>query len=315
MVFGGNPGTGKTTVARIVGKIFSAMGILKKGHLVETDRSGLVAEYAGQTGPKTNLRIDEALDGVLFIDEAYTLISSSGEDPFGHEAVQTLLKRMEDDRERLVVILAGYPVEMAILLHSNPGLSSRFSRNLEFVDYTALELSQIFGLMCDKNRYLLEPLTRAKVILGFEYLYERRTRFFGNGRTARNLFENAIRLMANRIVGIAELSVEQLSTLEPADIDFKEVPIEVFAELSEDGPLRFFILCPGCTHGKEVPAKYLGLSVRCPKCELDFKADWGSLAKEEPTAAAPPSEPKSSDLETSPPPTNSEPLSPDISDA
>ena len=115
MVFGGNPGTGKTTVARIVGKVFGAMGVLSKGHLIETDRSGLVAEYAGQTGPKTNKKIDEALNGVLFIDEAYTLISSEGEDPFGHEAVQTLLKRMEDDRKRLVVILAGYPREMKTL--------------------------------------------------------------------------------------------------------------------------------------------------------------------------------------------------------
>ncbi len=289
MVFGGNPGTGKTTVARIVGKIFGAMGILKKGHLVETDRSGLVAEYAGQTGPKTNQRIDEALDGVLFIDEAYTLIAATGEDPFGHEAVQTLLKRMEDDRERLVVILAGYPVEMAILLHSNPGLSSRFSRNLEFVDYTPLELAQIFGLMCDKNRYSLESFTRAKVIIGFDYLFARRTRFFGNGRTARNLFEQAIRLMANRIVNIAELTIEQLSKLEPEDIEFQGVPIEVFAELTEEGPLRFHIVCPACSHGKDVPTKYLGRNVRCPKCENNFSADWGSLvptAKDNPDEAA-----------------------------
>jgi SpoVK/Ycf46/Vps4 family AAA+-type ATPase len=109
MVFGGNPGTGKTSVARIVGKIFGAMGVLPRGHLIETDRSGLVAEYAGQTGPKTHKKIEEALDGVLFIDEAYTLIHAEGDDPYGHEAVQTLLKRMEDDRDRLVVILAGYP--------------------------------------------------------------------------------------------------------------------------------------------------------------------------------------------------------------
>ena len=120
MVFNGNPGTGKTTVARIVGKVFGAMGVLTQGHLIETDRSGLVAEYAGQTGPKTNKKIDEALDGVLFIDEAYTLISAEGEDPFGHEAVQTLLKRMEDDRKRLVVILAGYPREMDALAKVQP---------------------------------------------------------------------------------------------------------------------------------------------------------------------------------------------------
>ncbi len=277
MVCGGNPGTGKTTVARIVGTIFGAMGVLKKGHLVETDRSGLVAEYAGQTGPKTNKKIDEALDGVLFIDEAYTLIASEGEDPFGHEVVQTLLKRMEDDRDQLVVILAGYPFEMELLLRSNPGLSSRFSRNLDFVDYSPLELTQIFGLMCDKNRYSLKPLTRAKVIVGFDYLYQHRDRYFGNGRAARNLFEHAIRLMANRIAEIAELSVEQLSLLEPQDVEFKDVPLEAFVEVTEESALRFHIACPSCKHGKDVPTKYLGQQVRCPKCEHNFSADWGTL--------------------------------------
>lgn len=279
MVFNGNPGTGKTTVARIIGKVFGAMGVLSKGHLIETDRSGLVAEYAGQTGPKTNTKIDEALDGVLFIDEAYTLISAEGEDPFGHEAVQTLLKRMEDDRKRLVVILAGYPREMEALLRSNPGLSSRFSRHLEFIDYTPLELSQIFGLMCDKNHYQLRPLARAKVIVGLDYLYQRRGRHFGNGRTSRNTFEHAIRRMANRIADIADLSVEQLTTLEPEDIEFKKVPPEVFDKLSADDSQRFHIACPNCEHGKDVPHKFLGQSVRCPKCEHDFSADWGSLAK------------------------------------
>lgn len=277
MVFNGNPGTGKTTVARIVGTIFGAMGVLKKGHLVETDRSGLVAEYAGQTGPKTNKKIDEALDGVLFIDEAYTLISSEGEDPFGHEAVQTLLKRMEDNRDQLVVILAGYPFEMELLLRSNPGLSSRFSRNLEFQDYSPLELTQIFGLMCDKNQYTLKPLTRAKVIVGFDCLWQRRDRYFGNGRAARNLFEHAIRLMANRIAEIAELSVEQLSMLEPQDIEFKDVPLEVFVNVTDDSDLRFHIECPACKHGKDAPTKFLGQKVRCPKCEHNFSADWGTL--------------------------------------
>ncbi|NOY29866.1 MAG: AAA family ATPase [Planctomycetes bacterium] len=280
MVFGGNPGTGKTTVARIVGRVFGAMGVLEKGHLVETDRSGLVAEFAGQTGPKTNGKIDEALDGILFIDEAYTLISSEGEDPFGHEAVQTLLKRMEDDRSRLVVVLAGYPKEMQSLLQSNPGLSSRFSRNLDFVDYTPLELSRIFGLMCDKNHYRLPAAVRAKVIVGFHHLYESRDRFFGNGRNARNLFEHAIRRMANRIAEIAELSIEQLTLLEPKDIEFRKVPAEVFEKLDGNDSLRFHICCPGCEHGKDVPQRYLGQRVRCPKCEHDFDASWGTLVAE-----------------------------------
>lgn len=279
MVFQGNPGTGKTTVARIVGKIFGAMGILKKGHLVETDRSGLVAEYAGQTGPKTNKKIDEALDGVLFIDEAYTLISQEGDDAFGHEAVQTLLKRMEDDRERLVVILAGYPDEMQKLLRSNPGLSSRFSRKLEFVDYTPLELARIFGLMTDKNHYRLDADARGKVILGLTHLYERRDRHFGNGRTSRNLFEHAIREQANRIAAMAELSVEQLSTLEAADIEFLRCPTEVFLPLTE-GTLYVYLSCPACAHGKDAPHKYLSESVRCPKCEHSFVPGWGMITQD-----------------------------------
>ena len=278
MVFHGNPGTGKTTVARIVGKIFGAMGILNKGHLVETDRSGLVAEYAGQTGPKTNKKIDAALDGVLFIDEAYTLISREGEDPFGHEAVQTLLKRMEDDRKRLVVILAGYPDEMNALLRSNPGLSSRFSRKLEFIDYTPLELAQIFGLMIEKNEYRIDAQARTKVLLGLTDLYKRRDRHFGNGRTVRNLFEHAIREQANRIAEIPELTVQQLSTLEPADIEFNKCSPDVFLPLA-GGEIRIHLVCTDCGHAKDVPHKFLGQSVHCPKCNQKFLADWGEVVE------------------------------------
>jgi len=280
MVFGGNPGTGKTTVARIVGKVFGAMGVLTKGHLIETDRSGLVAEYAGQTGPKTNKKIDEALDGVLFIDEAYTLISADGEDPFGNEAVQTLLKRMEDDRNRLVVILAGYPREMETLLRSNPGLSSRFSRHLEFIDFTPLELSQIVGLMCKKNRYELRSLARAKVIVGLDHLYQCRSRHFGNGRTSRNTFEHAIRRMANRIASITDLSIEQLTTLEFEDIEFEKVPDRIFENMAGKESRQFHIECPECDFSKDVPSKFLGQSLRCPKCDHDFVAAWGSLVEQ-----------------------------------
>ena len=279
MVFGGNPGTGKTTVARIVGKVFGAMGVLKQGHLIETDRSGLVAEYAGQTGPKTNKKIDEALDGVLFIDEAYTLISAEGEDPFGHEAVQTLLKRMEDDRDRLVVILAGYPVEMQALLRSNPGLSSRFSRNLEFIDYEPIEMAQIFGLMCKKNHYHLTPDTRVKLLVGLNYLYDQRDRHFGNGRLSRNVFEHGIRRMANRIADVEELTVEQLSTLEAADIEFRKIPPPVWQDLEKDDSRRFHIECTECDFAKDVAKDFLGRSIRCPKCGADFSADWGKLVK------------------------------------
>ena len=171
MSFVGNPGTGKTTVARIIAEIYGALGVLQKGHLVETDRSGLVAEYAGQTGPKTNAKVDEALDGVLFIDEAYTLIDSSGQDQYGREAIQTLLKRMEDQRERLVVILAGYPVEMDTMIRSNPGLSSRVGTTMEFEDYTPGELARIFGLMSDKAQYQMPTDSRRRILYGFNYLY------------------------------------------------------------------------------------------------------------------------------------------------
>ncbi len=284
MVFGGNPGTGKTTVARILGRLFGAMGVLAKGHLVETDRSGLVAEYAGQTGPKTHKRIDEAIDGVLFIDEAYTLIHEDGDDPYGHEAVQTLLKRMEDDRDRLVVVLAGYPDEMSQLLSSNPGLESRFSRHLTFADYTPLELARIFGQLCQTSRYSLGPATRAKVMRGLARLYELRDRRFGNGRTVRNLFEDSIRRQANRIAAVSHLSIEQLATLEADDVDFKDCPAESLPAGAERA-LRFRIACPHCQHANGVPQEFLGRTVRCPKCRQEFDAEWGEMARVEARAA------------------------------
>jgi SpoVK/Ycf46/Vps4 family AAA+-type ATPase len=275
MVFGGNPGTGKTSVARIVGKIFGAMGILKRGHLVETDRSGLVAEYAGQTGPRTHKKIDEALDGVLFIDEAYTLIHAEGDDPYGHEAVQTLLKRMEDNRDRLVVILAGYPAEMEALLESNPGLTSRFSRHLDFPDYSPLELASIFATMCDRGHYRLDATCRAKIMLGLTWLFDHRDEHFGNGRTVRNLFEHAIRCQANRIAAISKLGVDELSTLLAADVEFEDCPPDCFARLA-DGALRFQIACCHCQHAKDAQATFLGQSIRCPKCKKEFTAHWGA---------------------------------------
>ena len=258
MVFGGNPGTGKTTVARIVGKIFGAMGVLDKGHLIETDRSGLVAEYAGQTGPKTQKKIDEALDGVLFIDEAYTLIAAEGDDPYGHEAVQTLLKRMEDDRERLVVILAGYPVEMVALLRSNPGLSSRFSRQLDFVDYTPLELVQIFGQMCAE-----EPVPRRRRSAGQD---DRRPHLAARpSRPPLRQRPHGAEPVRGRDPppgqphrGASRSCPSSSSqTLEPDDVAFADCPPEALAPLADD-KLRFHIECPQCDHGKDVPQKFLG---------------------------------------------------------
>jgi SpoVK/Ycf46/Vps4 family AAA+-type ATPase len=273
MVFTGNPGTGKTTVARILGKIFGAMGVLKKGHLVETDRSGLVAEYMGQTAAKTQAKINEALDGVLFIDEAYSLVSKEGQDVYGSEAIQTLLKRAEDDRKRLVVILAGYPDEMDALLKSNPGLSSRFDRVLHFDDYSPIELARIFGWLCEKNHYKLAARSRAKLMLGLAQLHRARDRHFGNGRAVRNLFEQAVRRLANRIADMREISQEALMLLDAADVAFADLPAETI--LDADDNCRFSVPCPKCSHISKAPGFYLGKRVRCRKCEHDFTAEWG----------------------------------------
>ncbi len=278
LVFGGNPGTGKTTVARIVGQIYGSMGVLSKGHLVETDRSGLVAEYAGQTGPKTNQKVDEALDGVLFVDEAYSLVADSGDDPYGREAVQALLKRMEDNRDRLVVVLAGYPEEMDRLIRSNPGLSSRFSTKLTFEDYTPGLLGRIFGGMCATNHYVVTPAAQARLLLGFQWLYENRDEHFGNGRLVRNVFENAIRRLANRIAGIAPLTKEVLITIQADDIEIDGVPREHLKRLDE-GNVQFSITCQGCHETTQVPVKYLGKKVRCKRCSTRFVAEWGEPAE------------------------------------
>ena len=271
-IFTGNPGTGKTTVARIVGEILGAMKILEKGHVIETDRSGLVAEFAGQTGPKTNKKIDEAIDGILFIDEAYTLIGEGNEDPYGHEAVQTLLKRMEDDRDRLVVVLAGYPDQIERLLDANPGLRSRFSRRIHFEDYDPVDLGRIFEWMCRENQYVLDGPTRAKFLLGTHYLHDLRDAHFGNGRLVRNIFEDAIRHLANRIATQAPLTKEILTHLHPDDIRFPGIPAETTANLDR----KFRVICPGCSRASVVPTEYLARRVDCP-CGKRFRIDWGEV--------------------------------------
>jgi SpoVK/Ycf46/Vps4 family AAA+-type ATPase len=278
-VFTGNPGTGKTTVARLLGRILGAMGILSRGHLVETDRSGLVAEFAGQTAPKTHKRIDEALDGVLFIDEAYSLVAEHGDDPYGAEAVQTLLKRMEDDRARLVVVLAGYPRPMTQLLRTNPGLSSRFGRTFAFPDYTVAELGQIFQTMCDRDSYRLPARTRARLLVGFEYLRARRDEHFGNGRLARNVFERSIRRLASRLAGVTPLTRQLLTTLEPADVVMEGIPAAAWPELEGRVPL-FELPCPGCRQPLRLPAEELGEEATCSQCKREFVAAWGEPVAE-----------------------------------
>ena len=273
MVFVGNPGTGKTTVARIVGQIFRGLGILEKGHLVETDRSGLVAEYVGQTAPKTNKIINQAMDGVLFIDEAYALVAERSDDAYGREALQTLLKRMEDDRERLVIVMAGYPEPMERLLKVNPGLSSRINNQLLFEDYNVVELCQIFQAMCDQNHYRIPQHVRVKLVLGFQWLHAHRDERFGNGRLVRNVFETAIRRLANRIAGVAPITTELLTLLDAQDIDLPDVPDSVFADLN-DSQRRFRVACPECGKTSRTRAEHFGRHVQCPTCRRDFVFDW-----------------------------------------
>ena len=219
-VFTGNPGTGKTTVARIVADVYRSLGILKKGQLVETDRSGLVGEYVGQTAVKTNKIIDSALDGVLFVDEAYSLVQG-GEKDYGGEAISTLLKRMEDDRGRLIVILAGYTNEMKAFIDSNPGLQSRFSRHVEFPDYSADELAQIFLRSVEKNQYVCNQDVRNSISTIMELAVAKKDRNFGNARYVRNLFENAIQRQAVRLSTVAPLTTQMLTELTLHDLGFE----------------------------------------------------------------------------------------------
>ena len=215
-VFTGNPGTGKTTVARIVAQIYKDLGILSKGHLVETDRAGLVAEYVGQTAVKTNKIIDSALDGVLFIDEAYSLIGT-GQD-YGKEAIATLLKRMEDNRDRLVVILAGYSKEMQDFINTNPGLQSRFNRYIDFPDYSATELLQIFEKNVEKFDYKLEKEALVAMSEYFQHAVENKDANFGNARFVRNIFEKTLEKQANRLSTDPELDTEELTLITLADL-------------------------------------------------------------------------------------------------
>ncbi|MBQ9641251.1 MAG: AAA family ATPase [Bacteroidaceae bacterium] len=218
LVFTGSPGTGKTTVARIVARIYKDLGILKRGHTVETDRSGLVAEYVGQTAVKTNAIIDSALNGVLFIDEAYALVPEDSRSDFGQEAISTLLKRMEDDRDRLVVIIAGYTNEMQRFIDSNPGLQSRFNRYIDFPDYTPEELYQIFQMYLKKNEYTMTKEAGTYLMAALKDVVAHKDRNFGNARYVRNVFEKAIQQQANRIAKKQGLSAQQLGELELSDI-------------------------------------------------------------------------------------------------
>ena len=215
-VFYGNPGTGKTTVARLLSAIFRALNLLSKGHLVETDRSGLVAGYVGQTALKVRELADQALGGILFIDEAYSL-AGQGQD-YGQEAIETLLKQMEDHRDDFVVIVAGYTEKMKHFLASNPGLRSRFTRFLSFSDYTPEELIAIFELFCQRNGYNLSVEAKDKLKTLFTAAYMSRDETFGNARDVRTVFERAIENLANRVVSLTTIDGHALITIETEDI-------------------------------------------------------------------------------------------------
>jgi SpoVK/Ycf46/Vps4 family AAA+-type ATPase len=195
------------------------LGVLKKGHTVETDRAGLCGQYVGQTGPKTDGVITQALDGVLFIDEAYSLVPEGGSgSDYGQEAISTILKRMEDYRDRLVVIVAGYKNEMQRFINSNPGLQSRFSRYIDFPDYSAHELTEIFKMYMKKNQYTVGRAAEAYLKERFEYVVANKDRNFGNARYARNVFEKSIQCQANRLANKSNLDKTQLTELTIDDL-------------------------------------------------------------------------------------------------
>ena len=217
MVFTGNPGTGKTTVARIMAQICCALGLVSDGHLVEVEKADLVAGYVGQTAPKTQEVIKKALGGVLFIDEAYS-ITDGGQNSFGEECVSTLLKGMEDNRDNLVVIAAGYEGDMEKFVKSNPGLRSRFKTFVPFNDYTAKELFNIFQRLCVKNQYKLTDEAREAVAEYFNYVYETRDDTFANGRTVRNFFESVVTRQSSRIARMSNPTDEEMITIIPSDL-------------------------------------------------------------------------------------------------
>ena len=216
LVFTGNPGTGKTTVARILARLYKQIGVLSKGQLIEVDRSGLVAGYVGQTALKTQEQIKKAMGGVLFIDEAYALAQK--DDAFGQEAIDTILKAMEDHRKDLVVIVAGYTLPMEKFINSNPGLKSRFNKYIEFPDYTLDELEKIFYMNCDKYEYHVAEDVRVNIRAMIAARKLTKLENFANAREVRNLFEDIITNQARRVAAMEEPTIEQMTEILSDDL-------------------------------------------------------------------------------------------------